>query len=351
MKPLCVFCVGATALFAAVHPLAAQTFGRDQTAFWSFYWENDTFYSTDQSYTNGARVQRIRTLNATKEHWWIPDRLLRRSFAPDCPTNPTLCWEWAGGWTIGQNFYTPQDIRATLIVPDDRPYGGWLYAGAVLVLSRPDLGAPPQLIPAMQHTFEIDIGITGEPSFAEDVQTFVHRYIATGAPEPEGWGNQIGTTAGVVLQYTGKTRAVEWNAFRRRIFDVLPEWNLAAGNIFTYAGGGATARLGWDLGDDFGTGRITPVAAMMGRQAPWEAYVFGGLNARAVAHNVFLDGRWFADEAQTVRREVVVSDAELGAFVRYRRIGLSFRWVRRTPEFKDRPIWQEYGAFNLTLLY
>ena len=331
--------------------LAAQTFERGENSFWSLYWENDTFYDTDQSYTNGSRIVfSVESLDPGENRWWLPDDLVRRVFQPSCDIDPDLCWEWSGGWVIGQNFYTPQDITIADLIEDDRPYGGWLYLGKMLHVSRPDVGDLGDF-KATQHTFEVDVGVTGDLSFSDETQTFVHEHVATGAPEPRGWDHQIQTEPGIVLQYVGKQRAIQWTAFDRRAFDVIPEWTVVAGNIFTYGGGGVTARLGWNLGDDFGPSRIQPVAPMMARQGDFEAYGFASVGARVVAHNIFLDGGWFGDDPHTVSKEGVVGDAELGAFVRFKRIGASFRWVRRTPEFRERRISQEYGALNLIILY
>jgi len=330
--------------------LFAQTYDRGENSFWSIYFENDTFYDTDQSYTSGVSIVWIKSVDEAKGHWWLPDRLLHRTFKPSRKEDARLRWEWSGGWVVGQTFYTPQDISIAEIVEDDRPYGGWLYLGKQLHLSRPDVGDRGDF-KATQHTFEVDVGVTGNWSFAEEVQTFVHERIAKGAPEPEGWNHQIGTGLGVVLRYTGRQRSLEWIARNRRVFDLVPEWTAVAGNVFTYGGAGLTLRGGLNLGDDFGPTRIQPVAPMMARRSDFELYGFASVGARAVAHNVFLDGRWCETDPHRVSKEHVVADAEVGAFARFKRVGASFRWVRRTPEFHERKIYQEYGALNLIILY
>ena len=329
--------------------LFAQTYDRGENSFWSIYFENDTFYDTDQSYTSGVSIVWIKSVNEAGEHWWLPEDLLRRTFTPSRKEDARLAWEWSGGWVVGQTFYTPQDISIAEIVEDDRPYGGWLYLGKQLHLSRPDVGYRGE-VKATQHTFEVDVGVTGNWSFAEQVQTFIHAGIAKGATEPEGWDHQIGNGPGVVLRYTGRQRSLEWIARNRRVVDLVPEWTLVAGNIFTYGGAGLTLRAGLNLGNDFGPSRIQPVAPMMTRRR-WELYGFASVGTRAVAHNVFLDGRWFGADPHRVSKEHVVADAEVGAFARFKRVAASFRWVRRTPEFQERKIYQEYGALNLTILY
>jgi lipid A 3-O-deacylase len=116
-----------TCAAAGTSTLNAQVYSRGQNGFWALYWENDTFYDTDQSYTNGARIAQVRGLSQTGDIWWLPDSLLRRAFGPSCVDDDQQCWEWSGGWTIGQQMYTPRDIRETSVITDDRPYGGWTY--------------------------------------------------------------------------------------------------------------------------------------------------------------------------------------------------------------------------------
>ncbi len=316
--------------------------------FVSFYFENDTFLDTDQSYTNGARVSWATRLEPDADRWYLPSDRLERRFRRDCDFDPTQCWEWWAGWQMGQSMYTPQDLTDPEIIDDDRPYGGWLYAGPTFTASRP--GQHTQK--ASEHSLQLLVGVLGAPSLAAETQTFVHEHIATGAAEPMGWDHQVATEPTLNLLYSGRQRQVE--AFRgggkSRVLDVIGEWTVAAGNVFTYAGAGGTVRLGWNLGEDFGASRVEPVIAMAGRQHTREAYMFGRIGARYTLHNAFLDGGWLRRSPHTVEGEPVVADLEVGATLRIRRIVGSVRWVRRTPEFTTRLIYQEYGSISLTWL-
>jgi lipid A 3-O-deacylase len=120
--------------------------------------------------------------------------------------------------------------------------------------------------------------------------------------------------------------------------------------VFTYAGAGASFRLGHDMGEDFGVGGIEPTVVMAGANHPWEAYLLGRVKARYVLHNLFLDGGWFRAAQHTVERREIVVDTELGATVRYRGFVVGIRWVRRSPEFRERRVYQNYGAINLAVI-
>lgn len=333
----------------------AQNCRDSDRPFVSIYFENDIFFGTDQSYTDGVKLLRARCLEKGDDEEkpelqpprWVPAEFFRRKFGPSCFEDPDTCWRWWGGWTIGQNMYTPQDIRDSTIIEDDRPYGGWLYIGKVLYIFRPD-----QLDQkATLHAFELDVGVTGVPSLAKQAQTFIHAHISPKSPNPEGWEHQIRFEPTVQLQYTGRQRTLDGKKKSgQRFFDLLPEWNLLLGNVFTYAGAGGTARLGHNLGDDFGSPRNVAVAPGMGERSKWEYYLFGGFTVRVVAHNIFLTGGIRRDSPHTVGKEYLVGDVEVGGFLRYKRYAVTFRWVRRSPEFNKRIIFQEYGAINVTLL-
>ena len=320
----------------------------DPRSFVSFYFENDTFFDTDQSYTNGVRISWASHLDPDADRWYLPTSRLDRRFPRDCDFDPTQCWEWWAGWLVGQSMYTPQDLTEPEIIADDRPYGGWLHGGPSFTASRP--GQHTQK--ATEHSLQLLLGVLGSPSLAAQTQTFVHEHVATGAAEPMGWDHQIATEPTLTLMYSGRQRQVEAHrgGGERRIFDLTGEWGLAAGNVFTWLGAGGTARLGWNLGEDFGASRVEPVIAMAGRHHAHEAYLFTRIGARYTLHNAFLDGGWLRSSVHTVDREPVVADLELGATLRFRRVVASARWVRRTPEFDARLIYQEYGSISLTWL-
>lgn len=334
-------------LLTALPDAATAQEAEGPRSFVSVYFENDTFFDTDQSYTNGVRVSWAHRLDMTEDRWFLPSGRLEQWFRRDCDLDPTQCYEWWAGWAFGQSMYTPQDIREPEIIADDRPYGGWLYLGPTFTASRPRQHTQK----AVEHSLQVMVGLLGPPSLAKEAQTFVHEHIAKGAAEPMGWHHQVATEPTLNVLYSGRQRQLEHHraGSGARVFDVVAEWSGAAGNVFTWAGAGGTARLGWNLGEDFGAARVEPVIAMAGREHTWEAYLFGRLGARYTLHNAFLEGG-LRSSAHTVEREPVVADVEMGGTVRVRRVAASFRWVRRTPEFDARLIYQEYGSLSVTWL-
>src|SRR5687768_7436388 len=94
-------------------------------------WPPDT--GTDKNYTNALRV----TIEHNYDIWrladrmpklfgWVPKHVNCSIVVPE--DNPDLkCVSTS--WHVGQQFYTPDDISISTLIPNDRPYAGWLYVG------------------------------------------------------------------------------------------------------------------------------------------------------------------------------------------------------------------------------
>jgi hypothetical protein len=332
--------------------------GAEPDRVYMFYFENDvdalSRKGDDRFYTNGVR------LAVGWEDCYVP-KLLRGGdrgklgFRLQLPftggDGERLCKAREGegeadsgefrfnvGAHIAQNMYTPEDILNPLPQPRDRPYGAWLYLGLGLNL----------VSEAQAHALEIDLGMVGPSAQGEAVQDFIHLNV-TDSPEAQGWDHQIQDEPALLLLYTGRWRLAELNYRERKVFDLIPSWGGALGNVFTYGKVGAMGRLGWNLPNDFGPPGILPALASPGSERPprWDAYLFASAEGRAVAHNIFLDGSTFRD-GPSVDREDFVTDLEIGFSVRWRAYRLTYRQVRRSPEFTLQVEKQTFGAVNLT---
>jgi lipid A 3-O-deacylase len=304
----------------------------------TFFVENDVFVGTDRQYTNGLRYAVMR--NATEAPWW--GRLLAREFGicgdPDKGNDAQQCFRIARGTALTHTFYTPVDLSVAAPIPDDRPYGGWLHFTSMFDLSN-EAGH--------HHHFEASLGVLGEWSLAEDIQREWHEIIESSPPL--GWDNQIGNEVSFLLLYRWRKSLIEKFTDPDetiRAFDLKPHVVGAFGNVFTYGGAGVTARLGYNLSDDF-PGVIQPVAALPPTSGPpWEAYVFVLAEGRAVADNVFLDGN--SRHGPSVDKEPLVTDFGAGIAVGYKRLLLTYSAIRRSREFTRQPEPQDFGSFTIT---
>ncbi len=296
--------------------------------------ENDLFAGTDRHYTNGVLANALSPQGETlgiPKGWW--------SLLPG--HRPGVSQERVG-FHLGQSMFTPEDITIAAPQPGDRPWGAWLHGGVSLVSEdRRQLRA-----------LTLDIGTVGPAAFGEEAQSFVHDVI--GSDEPQGWGNQIPNEPTITLAYDHKWQNVfEWRPEDGLGVDFMPHVSGALGNAFTYAGAGATFRLGQNLPDDFGPLMIRPGSAGSALYRPqgglsW--YLFAGSEARVVARNVFLDGPLFQD-GPSVSKKPIVADLVLGASLAYERVRLTYSFVMRSKEFDGQDAIDKFASLSLTLKF
>ncbi len=298
----------------------------------SLVFENDLFYDEDRHYTNGVRAAWLSRPDTTPR-WalraarWFP-------LFPDGGSVRT-------GYALGQNMYTPTDITLEDPPDDDRPYAGWLYGSIGLIAETG----------RRLDQLELTLGIVGPASLAEHTQKLVHEI--TGSDEPRGWDTQLKNEPGIVLTYQRSWRGYVSESVAGFAFDVTPHAGGAIGNVFTYANAGLTLRFGRRLPLDYGPPRIQPSLPGSGFFVPRDGfgwYLFAGVEGRAVARNIFLDGNTFRD-SRSVDKEPLVGDLQFGIAFSWGDIRLSYTHVLRTREFEGQDGGDEFGAFSLSVRF
>lgn len=298
----------------------------------SLVFENDLFYDTDRNYTNGVRASWVTGPDQTPA-WalraarWFP-------LFPDGGTVRT-------SYEVGQNMYTPKDISLLTPPSTDRPYAGWLYGSVGLIHEMG--GRLDQL--------EVTLGVVGPASLAEQTQKFVHEI--TGSQKPRGWDTQLENEPAVVLTYQRNWRGLVSRSFSDFGFDATPHIGGALGNVFTYANAGLTLRLGHRLPLDYGPPRIqpsTPGSRFFVPQHGFGWYVFAGVEGRAVARNIFLDGNTFR-HSRSVEKKPLVGDLHFGLVMTWRNLRFGYTHVQRTREFANQDEADDFGAFSLSVRF
>jgi hypothetical protein len=266
--------------------------------------ENDAVARTDRDYTNGFRGSIVfddfaRDRLAAQTFGFLQPGLLTFG-APAAPARQQI------EWVFGQNIYTPNRPDSPIRVPGDRPFGGWLYTGVNLAQETGRV----QL-----DSFEILVGaVGGSASLARDVQDGFHRLLGQ-KPDAPGW--DLKNEPGLLLAWDRRWKfGTEFgNGFGA---DIIPSVGLTAGNVFTYVAAGALVRIGRSLQTTWGPTHVRPApsgASVIGQDsaAPfWGFDVFGGVEARGVARNIFLDGNTF-ENSISVQRKPFVYDLIAGA--------------------------------------
>jgi hypothetical protein len=90
---------------------------------------------------------------------------------------------------------------------------------------------------------------------------------------------------------------------------------------------------------------LSGVEHFSGGPLSWQ--VFAGVQGRAVARNLFLDGNTWEDSA-SVDRNPYVADFQTGFSVSAGDWRLAYTYVWRTEEFDTQPTRQDFGAIALS---
>ncbi|HET7335550.1 MAG TPA: lipid A deacylase LpxR family protein [Rhizomicrobium sp.] len=318
-------------------PAETQTSDDDRATITALF-ENDLFFDADGNYTNG--VQAAWTSPALNYDDW----LVRAARHLPLFSQGT---EIHKSYIIGQNMFTPDDISLKNPPLTERPYAGYLYGGLGLMAKTP--GASPAYDRLDQ--LELQIGMVGPASLARQAQTLVHKL--RGFDTPKGWDTQLRNEPGVVLKYERiwRLRTPKLLGFE---IQLDPHAGGALGNVYTYANIGAMVRLGFELPDDFGPVRADP--SLPGSyyfeptSSPFGWYIFAGVDGRAMARNIFLDGNSFV-HSRSVDKKIFVGDFDFGVAVTIGNVRLTATHVFRTREYKGQKHEDEFGSLSMSYRY
>jgi len=245
--------------------------------------------------------------------------------------------------------YTPTDQELPNPDPTDRPYAGWSYVELTFIAksaTRADI-------------FSVQAGIIGQSSLAEDTQRKFHELIDDDVPA--GWDYQLRDEPGVNLIYERRHRAYARTLGDTLGLDFIPHFGASLGNVQTFANLGGQIRVGLNLPSDFGVqlargGSIGafPVDDLDPRFATDRSasfFLFTGVDGRAVARDIFLDGNTWKD-SRSVDKEYFVADVQAGFGVILGRWQLTGALVHRTKEFETQPDpWTRFGSVTLSVAF
>jgi hypothetical protein len=231
--------------------------------------------------------------------------------------------------SLGQSIYTPKNIYTAQLLEDDRPYAGWSYLAAALQTKNVDF----------LNTLELNIGIVGPSSLAEQSQKLTHKWM---------------------IAWQLFWRVVSRSVGHGLAYDVIPHAGITVGNVLTYTNAGGEIRFGYNLPADFGSSLIEPGGATvapistrdprLGAASHFGVTFFAGVDGRAVARNVFLDGNTFRDSA-SVDKNYLVADISAGVSVIFKKFKLTYTQVYRTEEFQGQDGGEIFGSFNLAYTF
>jgi hypothetical protein len=303
--------------------------------------ENDSlFFTSDKHYTQGLRFSYLTAPLQPGETWNAPFDWLSGPlpfFPSDGARERRIDWH-----ILGQQFYTPRSLQLNPPDPRDRPYAGWLYTGFDLLQENGG---------NRLDSLELLAGVVGPAALGHQTQNDWHQFIDIGGGR--GWGSQIHNEPALLVSYERRWRI--GTSFGDGFgADVVPELGVTAGNVFTYGAAGGLLRFGRNLDADYGPARLRPgpsgtdffdPARLHGR---FGFYVFVGVEGRAVAHNIFLDGDTFGTSPH-VRKKNFVADFTAGVSVFWSDVArLDIGLLTRTKEFYGQEGQDSYAGINVS---
>ncbi|MEM7078292.1 MAG: lipid A deacylase LpxR family protein [Pseudomonadota bacterium] len=293
--------------------------------------ENDVWTGTDRHYTSGVMLNYVSEIDKG------PQKLkeLGLIFPGITDTDKIHL-----GLSLGHEIYTPNDILATELLEDERPYAAHAYLAAGFTLEVEDVSI---------ETWRISLGLIGPGAGGEHIQNTLHDAI--GVEPAMGWRYQLKNEAVVSFAYERKWLDLEIEEeFMGLQFDLIPHVSAAVGNLGVHMSLGGMARIGRGLDHDYGPPRIRPSLPVSqfynrGEGASW--YLYAGVDARWVGRSIFLDGNNFRDSHE-VSREPWVGDMQAGVVVNTRHFRLAYTYVIRSKEFSTQGERDIYGSLSLS---
>lgn len=314
----------------------------------TFYMENDAFRQTDSQYTSGVKLTWIsRNLNNYCDSDHVPGFVCtaveRLPFMNESGFQKNIYF------SMGQNIYTPDNTNQKDLIKDDRPYAGLSYLAFGFISKSTK----------RMDTLEINAGIVGPHSYAEQMQFFFHKMI--GSKEAEGWANQLKDEPVLDLFCDRKWKMVSSNFDSGFGFDVIPHAGLSVGNLLIAAVFGGEMRLGLNVPNDFGTFLIGPGSGtnapindkdlrFSSNPSPFGIHLFLGLDASATARDLLLDGNTFT-ESHSIHKKPLVYKYFGGFGILIHRLKITYANVRESKNFYAQKRVETYGSLTVSYSY
>jgi hypothetical protein len=270
--------------------------------------ENDVLFHDDSDYTHGTRVE------------YRTDQSFR--------------------FGAQQLMYTPLDLRNEAQIEGRHPYAGYL---AGFVGKRWVKDVRPHL--ATWDDLELQLGVLGPSSGAEQTQKFIHKMI--GSKNPAGWDHQLKDEPEIQALYKKGADFLLFGYDRGWGTHLETEAGLLLGTLQI----APTANIGLKFGYGFEPGETySEIGIRSLARSKCSVYVLAGFEGWYWFRNELLDGN--ADyvgnrDTLTVEKEPVTGCFRYGLGFRYKQIELKALVMRCTREYKTQESAPNYASFYL----
>ncbi len=224
--------------FMSVFSVSAQDYNKASIALTI---DNDSLVGTDREYSSGVYLKYFSS--SERDIHKLP-ALIVRPFANILPLQDNT--QKIYGVSIGQQIWTPTDIKIIGEVENDRPYSGLLAIKAHL----------NEFSPYASKKYSVMIGEVGPKSLAEQAQKAIHAFIDS--PEPMGWDNQMNNKMVYSIDYEERRALKRGEGWLNNDFDVSLLGRFKVSNYQSEVAFGGTMRWGEHLEQSFASVSTIP---------------------------------------------------------------------------------------------
>ncbi len=298
----------------------------------SFTLDNDGVYGVDQDYTNGIFFSYASEPLKKQSEWnW-----LSISSSPSASVDKIEL-------VLGHKMWTPSEIEADYPVINDRPYAGYLHTEMNYLSLTADQAV----------RYNLTLGVTGDNSFSEKIQSLVHSVI--GSPDPHGWNYQIDNYVAASIGYRAFNKLIRSEESKDKQWEITNVNDINIGNFRSDLSQGVMFRWGTNLENSIGAANISvesPLSASMltNNTASW--FIFAGIEGRYRFNDITIEGdrSGIADSSDVydVTLQPWQSSAVAGATWYNQSYGASMTFTVKTPEYKEAQT-DIYGTGSLSV--
>jgi lipid A 3-O-deacylase len=229
---------------------------------------------------------------------------------------------------LGQKIFTPENLFFYRPGVVDRPYAGWLS----LTWARDRFTA------ARTTTASLEVGVTGGPSLARQIQEELHTLL--NRIPPQGWEYQLPFEVAFAASVRDTWRVPLADNGRGWTFAVEPHWIVTAGTMRTSTEAGYALRVGW---------KAPPESDIPGTSFDdFHLAARLGAEGEAVLRDLFLDGATWKESA-SIPKEPLVGRTRASVLLGWRRVDVHLGVTRSTKEFKAQDVPHLYGTLGVTV--
>lgn len=239
---------------------------------------------------------------------------------------------------LQQKIFTPSDTQAYDPNPHDMPYSAQLALHISLI----------QDTTTTRSIAQLSLGVVGPDALGQTVQNGFHEII--GDTPNRGWRYQLHNEPTLDI-LGGRIWRDDLASIGPIDIQALPQLTAQAGNTEVYAEAGGILRFGQGLDSDFGPSLIEP--GITGTDAytptaPLAWYIFGGVDGRVVAHDIFIQGNDFQSSRHADGLIPLQGDAEVGGAILLLGLRVTATEVFETPQFHHSAPAFQYGSLAIS---